>query len=64
MAVLKIREPVLLINLVKDHPILWDTREEYYKMTDRKPTIWSEIGGKLNVDAGKLNISRHCICIN
>jgi len=36
MAVAKIREPLSLINLVKDNPILWDSRNDDYKLTDRK----------------------------
>lgn len=57
MAVAKIREPLSLINLVKDNPMLWDSRNDDYKLTDRKAAIWSEIASKLNVDAGKLSFS-------
>ena len=59
MAVAKIREPLSLINSVKDNPIIWDSRDEDYKLTDRKPAIWSEIACKFNVDAGESIISCH-----
>jgi len=33
----------LLIHAVKRHPILWDSRLEDYKLSERKPTIWEAI---------------------
>ena len=33
----------LLIQAIKRHPILWDSRLEDYKLSERKPSVWEAI---------------------
>lgn len=53
MAVAKVKDPLAVIELVKANPILWDSRNDDYKMTDKKAVIWADIATKLNVSTGK-----------
>jgi len=44
-----------LIEEVKNVPALWDSREEEYKLADRKPAMWPmwvKIADKLGSSAG------------
>ena len=34
---------VLLIQAIKRNPILWDSRLEEYKLSERKPAVWESI---------------------
>ena len=36
-------DPVAFIRLVCQHPILWDSREEDYKIAEKKPSVWEKI---------------------
>jgi Alcohol dehydrogenase transcription factor Myb/SANT-like. len=42
-------DKMYLIELVRDMPPLWDHRDKNYHKRDLKPSLWDEIGGKLNV---------------
>jgi len=43
-------DTVKLIKLVQEHPILWDSREEDYKIAENKPSVWEKISGTLNCE--------------
>jgi len=40
-----------LIELVKDNPVLWDSRLHEYKLADKKPALWLEVADKLGSSA-------------
>ncbi|XP_014271045.1 uncharacterized protein [Halyomorpha halys] len=43
----------MLINLVKEHPILYDSSHLYYMDIARKLQIWKDIGARMNADGEK-----------
>ena len=47
---LEIMNPELLIELVRNHPPLYDVFNQYYTDTNVKQHIWEKIGQELNVD--------------
>ena len=42
------------IELVRDVMPLWDQRDKNYHNRDLKPTLWDEIGEKLNVTSTEI----------
>ena len=44
---------IKLIEAVYKQPILWDSRLEEYKLSERKPTMWLEIADQLGSTAGR-----------
>jgi hypothetical protein len=45
-----------LIAAVKRNPILWDSREDSYKLSENKPAIWQQIAEELGSDRRKYRI--------
>ena len=43
-------DPVAFIRLVRQHPILWDSREEDYKIAEKKPSVWEKISHTMNCE--------------
>jgi len=44
---------IKLIEAVKLTPILWDSRLDDYKLSEKKPALWLEIADKLGSSAGR-----------
>lgn len=42
-----------IISAVKNQPLLWDSREEEYKNTERKNSIWKDIANRIGMNTGK-----------
>ena len=39
-----------VINFVKSNPILWDSRLEDYKLSERKPPLWKVLADEVDSD--------------
>lgn len=46
----------LLIELVRERPVLYDLKDPKYLNADWKGRIWQEIGLKINVDGEFINL--------
>jgi hypothetical protein len=43
---------IKIIEAVKLHPILWDSRLDEYKLSERKPPIWLSIADEIGCSSG------------
>ena len=41
---------IKVIHFDKSNPILWDSRTQDYKFSERKPPIWKTLAEELNSD--------------
>jgi len=46
-------DTIEFINLVRQHPILWDARRDDYKLTENKPIVWDKIAETVKCDRGE-----------
>ena len=45
-----------LIQLVKESVILWDVRNDEYKLSERKPMLWKKISEDFGTDSAYYTI--------
>ena len=45
-----------LIQLVKESVILWDVRNDEYKLSERKPMLWNKISEDFGTDSAYYTI--------
>jgi hypothetical protein len=50
-----ISDPVASIKCMREQPILWDSRAQDYKLSERKPAIWASSAEKFGCDHSEYN---------
>lgn len=45
-----------LIQLVERNPILWDTRTDSYKLSEKKPSVWADIADEIETSPGIISV--------